>query len=946
MSTKIRTLSQLPPITGTNVGENSLIEISQRLSIGDKAHYISKKMRLHDFSTYIYDAVRNEFVNGPHQLKTQKFDPEGTINADSLVAHTNFTLIATALYNLYKGTPKLDSQITFNKRPRIAESLSKNLSELNTQDNIVDVKLLKGFSDQNNLQLPGMEFDFSTYFFNPEVETHSLSATNLVSIDENRTSNIRVGTLMQKGKAANNYSFGLNEFDIKENHYNEWIFRIPNNSRQSNNWVAPASGMFTCFGWLDEKDGSYANNSLRWVALEAYNKDKGKWYILQLQPFSPNEFCSYVGFTFPVKAGIELRIRTGFTVGTNSDKYFSIIGSLTNHIANAFIGGVYTSDAANQYIPKESGTFNYFEGIPSDWGRYWPTNRTVYDLVCDLSSSLSGAFAGPYIDLVNNNPYKRSLKNDIEMDIGRYIFNGSSKNYIQLQPRNALSSMVAQALRSLNEQNPCGFGEMQNSRNEFQKLFFYKVTKTGNVHIQFHDDFEGGRTACMAYIAYADTTKDGGITYSLKRMNIQIELLNKSDPEESITLPLKAGNLLAFQCLSAYNEAYETEERIDEYPLIEDPTKQMYFGPSTPTRNKSNTLATFAWITEMYNLSPDQKDEYDFYSDLPDIEPVTPTPGGNDPIDIPDWSGDVNELYQMIRNLTTTVNNNYNVLSNSIITNVNTLNSTITNNYNTLNASKVGYYNGTVLADWRICTMNRKVGQYDGMTLDANGNMPYTNDTKSTGGYTNCRKIEGTYYYFKPPVTGTYQITLCPENGSAEGTVAAAKTYGIVRCWLNSVTSKKWWMRERIKSGSSWGSWSSWPTDGNRNYWTLLAQYNEMISGTDESKTIVLNLKAGVPLIFTMFNTAASFSGKSIVFEGFSRGLGYYNPKDFYVANKYSTHQLEYYTTDMNNQNASTHQTVTGSIDSSKVTVTSAAHRKNNTTSNFEFADIQLLAKN
>jgi len=938
MSTKIRTLSQLPPITENAAGENSLIEISQRLSIGDKAHYISKKMRLYDFGIYIYKAVEKELETRHGLIINNTFEPENIIDPDSLIAKTNFKYIANALYNLYKGKPELDSQITFNKRPRIAESLSKNLSELNNKDNVVDVKLLKGFSDQNNLQLPGMEFDFSTYFFNPEVETHSLSATNLVSIDENRTPNIRVGTLMRKGNAANNYSFGLNEIDIKENHYNEWIFRIPNNSRQSNNWVAPASGMFTCFGWLDEKDSSYANNSLRWVALEAYNKDKDKWYILQLQPFSPNEFCSYVGFTFPVKAGIELRIRTGFTVGTNSDKYFSIIGSLTNHIANAFIGGVYTSDAANQYIPKEAGTFNYFEGIPSDWGRYWPTNRTVYDLVCDLSASLSGAFAGPYIDLINKDSYKRSHHDKTVLRHDNWSLNDSNKSLVMLDSRNALSALISLALKNTSDSNRCAYGTLNKSKDGIKSLYFYRVAKTGTVNIDVTGDTSAkGTTLTKTYIAYASPVNDG-ITYSLKELDQEVETIRSGvDSKENISLPLKAGNLIVFQTLSADNAKAD----VSKMPEVNDENYRYI----SPTSDLGTSHAFIASINEMYNLTPNQQDEYDFYAELPDIEPVIPTPGG-DPIDIPDWSGDINELYLMIRNLTLSVHNNYNTLSNSIITNVNNLNTTITNNYNTLNANKVGYYNGTVLADWPICTMNKSANGHDSMTLDADGNMPYANDNKVTGGYTHCRRIDGTYYYFKPPVSGTYQITLCPENGDKSGTIANPKCYGVVRCWLNSVVNKKWWMRTRGKSGNSWGSWGNWSTDGNRNYWSLLAQYDETISGTDESKTIVLNLKAGVPLIFTLFNVSATFSGKALDLGGFEKVLGYYNPKDFYRVNRYTTHQVEYYTTDMNNQNATAHETATGLNDSSKVTITSTTHRKNNKVQNIKFADVQLLAKN
>jgi hypothetical protein len=91
-----------------------------------------------------------------------------------------------------------------------------------------------------------------------------------------------------------------------------------------------------------------ASNANRWVALEGLfdtgiDDREPEWHIVQLQPMIPNEFCSYISFSLPVSKDMKLRITTGFKVGTNSDKYQSAPGSLTNHIANAFVGGIYGS---------------------------------------------------------------------------------------------------------------------------------------------------------------------------------------------------------------------------------------------------------------------------------------------------------------------------------------------------------------------------------------------------------------------------------------------------------------------------------------------------------------------------------------------------------------------------------------------------------------------------
>lgn len=118
--------------------------------------------------------------------------------------------------------------------------------------------------------------------------------------------------------------------------------------RVSNEITCQSSGMFTCFGWLDEPENNRRNNATRWVAIEGNIKvgDSSEWRILQLQPFIGNNFCSYVGFNFPVKQGLKLRVSTGFLVGTNSNKYYNTDGSLTLNSPNTFIGAIYGTEVA------------------------------------------------------------------------------------------------------------------------------------------------------------------------------------------------------------------------------------------------------------------------------------------------------------------------------------------------------------------------------------------------------------------------------------------------------------------------------------------------------------------------------------------------------------------------------------------------------------------------
>lgn len=123
-------------------------------------------------------------------------------------------------------------------------------------------------------------------------------------------------------------------------------YRMIVQGRVSNEIICQTSGVFTCFGWLDEPENKRKNNATRWVSLEGNitTGDSNEWRILQLQPFIGNNFCSYVGFTFPVKRGLKLRISTGFVVGTNSNKYYNVEGSLTLNSPNTFVGSIYGAE--------------------------------------------------------------------------------------------------------------------------------------------------------------------------------------------------------------------------------------------------------------------------------------------------------------------------------------------------------------------------------------------------------------------------------------------------------------------------------------------------------------------------------------------------------------------------------------------------------------------------
>ncbi len=98
------------------------------------------------------------------------------------------------------------------------------------------------------------------------------------------------------------------------------------------------SGNLVCYGWLADKGNVAPQNA--WVALYGYVQ--GQWVILQLQPWiigQKSQSLQYVGFNVPVKAGLYLKIMTGFPVdGTNSGFQSGRTLTFSTGEPNSFVG--------------------------------------------------------------------------------------------------------------------------------------------------------------------------------------------------------------------------------------------------------------------------------------------------------------------------------------------------------------------------------------------------------------------------------------------------------------------------------------------------------------------------------------------------------------------------------------------------------------------------------
>lgn len=347
MPAYIRTLSQLPEISAAQLANNAYFQVSNPVSaepvilennqISINFVYASKKIKKEEVSKDILNDVRRDFAEKEH-IDGQDF---GWLYNDHLS-------LINENYELY-------GQKTFDRNPKHANEIS-DFYEADKDDYSVNFDALKKYSNLNSAPTVGPTFGFVTHLSG----TNNKDAYyNLFRIDKDGN-NVTV---------ENTTSFVFSPYSAKVLAQNEFVFRIEPGERESKAWEAPASGIFTCYGWLDEIHNEKVSNENRWVALMGYQAQLGVWTTLQLQPFIKNNYLSYIGFTFPVHKGMQLKVVTGFPVGSNSDKYFKNGSAVANNVANAFLGGIYTGLSVDN-----GGDYNLsFENVDPD------TPITPYD---------------------------------------------------------------------------------------------------------------------------------------------------------------------------------------------------------------------------------------------------------------------------------------------------------------------------------------------------------------------------------------------------------------------------------------------------------------------------------------------------------------------------------------------------------------------------------------
>ena len=327
MAINLKTISQLPEITnGKDLKDSSYIGVDVPAAWAMSSNsqivpiYTSKKISKSTFGDAMTMQI-SDYYDRVHHISSG-------MNVGELYSE---------FYQFKDGSFTVDGNTTFTNAPKIDETISDYYSTENDQQKkAVNLETLRQYSGSAVSPAIGNDFGFVTHLssYGKEADPNKKDVYyNLYRINE------------EDNTTNGFYNWGLTP-DIKNVSEHEYVFRIEPNKKESNVWTAPATGIFTCYGWLDEIQTEKVSNESRWVALlglKQFADNDERWVILQLQPFIPNNFLSYVGFNFPVQAGMHLKIVTGFTTGSNSDKYFKSQSSVANMVPNGFLGGIYTN---------------------------------------------------------------------------------------------------------------------------------------------------------------------------------------------------------------------------------------------------------------------------------------------------------------------------------------------------------------------------------------------------------------------------------------------------------------------------------------------------------------------------------------------------------------------------------------------------------------------------
>ena len=303
--------------TTHDLPENSYIHIVKYVDGG----HSSRKMSIQAFNNKVYQAVNNTFKVDYwrlHNHYTNTIDTEGNEPKDEDNKEYSFIKMIE-----YVNRPGSD----IHAPDRIDFTDSNFVIHVN-----YDFAILRRYIVRKDEELQGEIDDINVAID----ELDCLFASEMTLTTTSRNNNISHDSVNHK-KSENEDEYDACQLEIKDG-----------NKISTHTWIVPETGMLVAYGWLDSS--SALNNKAipsSYCVLEG--KINGTWEIIGVQSVVPAKTLTYVGFTLPVKKGLEIRARTGFTVGVKSGQFGNETDgydTLSNSTPNGFKCQVFSS------IPK------------------------------------------------------------------------------------------------------------------------------------------------------------------------------------------------------------------------------------------------------------------------------------------------------------------------------------------------------------------------------------------------------------------------------------------------------------------------------------------------------------------------------------------------------------------------------------------------------------------
>lgn len=131
----------------------------------------------------------------------------------------------------------------------------------------------------------------------------------------------------------------------------QYHWRIDNGKMESESAKIYDTGYLTIYGWVASNEIVTAQES--WLGLfgKVMTGDNDEqWVLIQAQPFIASKYqqvCQYVGFNISVKAGMELKIMTGFPVNASAGGIHvgrTLMFNQEGGIPNSFVGYVFQNE--------------------------------------------------------------------------------------------------------------------------------------------------------------------------------------------------------------------------------------------------------------------------------------------------------------------------------------------------------------------------------------------------------------------------------------------------------------------------------------------------------------------------------------------------------------------------------------------------------------------------